>query len=71
MHAGVSAGGERVRGYSRGLMVIIWARNLSWDLVRDVLWYGAGTLSVTRRRKCPALLGSRRILAGDLSASKE
>ena len=31
----------------------------------------AGTLSVTRCLRCPALQGSQQILAGDLSASKE
>ena len=40
MHADIPANGEHVRGCSSGLMVIIWAGNLSWDLVRDVLWYG-------------------------------
>ena len=45
----------------------IWA-GISSGMSRGM---GAGTLSVTRRQRCPALWGSRRILAGDLSASKE
>ena len=41
MHADVPAGAARnmYRGCGRDLMVIIWAGSLSWDLVRDVLWY--------------------------------
>ena len=64
---------EHERGCRHGLMVIIVAGNLSWDLIRDVPWYGmrAGTLLVTRRRRCPALRGSQQILVGDSSASKE
>ena len=65
MHADVSAGGEHVRGYGCGLMIIIWD---SSGFFRGM---SAGTLSVTWRRRCPDLRGSWWISAGDLSASKE
>ena len=39
MRADVPAGGEHVLGCGHSLMVIIWAGNLSWDLVRVLPWY--------------------------------
>ena len=50
MHADVPAGGEHVQGCS--LMVTIWARNLSWNLIGMCRGMGAGTLSVTWRPRC-------------------
>ena len=56
MHADVPAGGEHVGGCGRGLMVITWAGNLSWDLMGDVPWYGGWDFvgDSASKMPCPA-----------------
>ena len=49
VHAGVPAGGEHVRGCGGGSMVIIWAGNLSWELIEDVWKSVFQSLSTGRR----------------------
>ena len=67
MHADVPAGGLWL-----WLDGDLLGWNRRWATIQQVLpWYGGRDLSVTRRQRCPALRGSQRILAGNLSASKE
>ena len=68
MHVDVPADREHVRGCGGGLMVIIWARNLSWDLVGVLQWYEGQDFVGDSISKIPALRGIRLILAGDLSS---
>ena len=67
MHADIPAGEEHVWSCSDGLMVIIWAGNLSWDLIRVLLWYEGQDFvgDLVSKMPCPAEK------SGDLSASKE
>ena len=56
--------GEHVRGCSRGLMVIIWARNLSWDLIGDVQWYGGRNFVRDLASKTPYPVGKSADISG-------
>ena len=64
MHADIPAGGEHVRGCGRVLMVIIWAGNLKWDLVGDVLWYGGRDFVSDSATKMPCPAGKSADVSG-------
>ena len=57
MHADIPAGRKHVQGCSHGLMVIILAGNLSWDLVGDVPWYGGRVFVSDSASKMPCPVG--------------
>ena len=48
--------GEHVQGWGRGLMAIIWAGNLSWDLAEVLLWYEGWDFvgDLASKLPCPA-----------------